>query len=172
MNLDNLSFVDDLVKNIDKGMPNARELIYIFTITFARFEYSLKEIPQFLKDGDIAEANWEEYSKSIDSRRFYLNLDDDVKESMDFILTYPPRTLVNNDKEKEWKDSYKRSSKICTLVRYLCVVRNNLLHGNKFDGKFNEGTRNYKLITSCIILMNYLLTLDKTVSDHFKGWTA
>ncbi len=172
MNIEDLKNVNQLVKNVEAQMPKGRELIYYFTITFARFEFALKQIDRYLKSNPeygTAEANWIAFSKFV-KQRYYLNKNSDaIRPSIDFLLGNPPGVQMVVNRNLEFVHKYDDRGEIGNIICFINVIRNNLLHGNKFDGDYEPDSRNFKLITSALIILDFLLDLDPDVKGHFRS---
>jgi len=176
MKIEDLRYVNQLAGDMKTRMPEAEFWIYHFTITFARLEYALKKIPKFLKEteGGAAEANWFAFAESISQRTYNINVNNDqIKLAIGYIMEETPGVLkvIDNKVEWEWR-KFQSLNKLQILCVYLCRIRNNLLHGNKFEGNFEPETRNYKLITSALVIMDFILRLDPELKRHFLDWTV
>ena len=175
-----IPFTMALKSRINKEMPDAETLIYLFVITFARFEFALKNTSRFLKSSipkgisgynfPIAEPDWKEFAKSISNGKGLPSNDPALIEAINYINEYPPSVQIVVHGKLEWGQSRSNGNPLYEAIYFLQTIRNNLLHGSKFEGSYARGTRNYQLITSGLILINYLVTLDEEIKDKFQDW--
>lgn len=158
-----------LIQNIDNVMPNAKNIMLEFILTFSRLESALKNTPKYLLgDANRAEPNWSAFLMSID-KVFDANKDKSIVDSVNYIVDNPPRKQVNINGVLTWKDSTVDAGAALTkkLGDYIRRVRNNLMHGGKFHGNYEPESRNYQLLKSSLIVMNYMIDLDKDVKTNF-----
>lgn len=56
------------------------------------------------------------------------------------------------------------------LSWHISDVRNNLLHGRKFNGNYqSETSRNFRLIESALIVLNEFISLNEEVRSNFSA---
>lgn len=143
-----------LKHKISSQMPHSESVMFDFFITFARFECALKNTERFLNVVNV-KPNWNEFSKSI-SNTFNPDITPDIRAAVNFILNEPPRKQIVNNGRLEWQVSLVNENK--SLAYKLCIyirrVRNNLLHGGKFNGNFNPESRNFQLINYSNLILN------------------
>ncbi|NPD44253.1 hypothetical protein [Lentimicrobium sp. S6] len=152
---------------ISKQIPKSKSILFDFFITFARLECALKNTERFLKPNK-AEVNWDEYAKFL-SGPFKVENSDEIKNAVNFILNAPPRKQANNEGYLVWEEGIVDNNASLTykLSIYIRRIRNNVLHGGKFNGDYNPESRNYKLINYSLIILNNWLELDKEVNTNF-----
>lgn len=158
-----------LIQNIDNTIPNAKKIMLEFILTFSRLESALKNTPKYLVgDKNKAEPNWEAFLMSI-NKVFDSKINKDITDSVDYIIDNPPRKQVILKGVLKWKDSTLDEGAALTkkLGAYIRRVRNNLMHGGKFNGNYEPESRNYQLLKSSLIVMNYMIDLDKDVKTNF-----
>lgn len=157
----------DLKHLINVQIPNGKTIIYDFLITFARFECALKNTVRFLHPTE-AEPAWDTFSESI-SLVFNPDISLKTRNAIDYILNNPPRKQINEEGVLIWQDSVLGSEYSTTrkLSVYIRRVRNNLLHGGKFNGNYTPESRNHQLITSSLIILNEWINLDPEIKLNF-----
>lgn len=160
-------FINSLNQKFDnKGL----KLIQRFFFTFSRFECALKQSIEFAKTAQHGgvEADWEKFIKNV-KPVFDKNRSLALQEAVDFLLKNPPKKQVIHDNKIVFVDiNTKGKSEIDCLKLYIKTIRNNLFHGGKFYGRMHpEDSRNYKLLLNGIIVMDELISLNKSVNKNF-----
>lgn len=160
--------IDTFLRQVDDSIPNGIELIQKFFFTFSRFECALKNTPAYLMGNDEAKPNWDVFANSI-SHSFNYEENKEVKEAVDYIIDEPPRKQMNRGGNLVWEESFVDANASLTykLGVYIRRVRNNLMHGGKYNGNYNLETRNFQLINASIVLLDYFLELDEDVKTNF-----
>ena len=159
-------FLDKLNETITiKG----QSLIIEFFITFSRFECALKASDFYNANNGKVTANWDTFVVSIRDE-FNNERTNEIKNAVDYLIQHPPRIQAIDDTELVWNDRTFNQNE--PLVNKLCLsirdVRNNLFHGGKFQGNYEEDvSRNYKLLNSSVIVLNEWLRLNDIVKDNF-----
>lgn len=139
-----------------------RNLVLRFFATFSRFEYSLKR-SGFLKHGNKAEPNWDEYATSL--RAKFLQVQDSVfQDAVAFLLKEPPKTQVVSEHNLDWKPTSLATGEDheTYVLRVVRTVRNNLFHGGKFPtpvGAMEDVGRNRRLLEASILVLHQCLQL-------------
>jgi hypothetical protein len=148
------------------GIP--RELTLEFLATFARFEYALKRAGYLKGDQTRAEANWDQFGKTL------AMMDDatlaPIINSCHYLLSNPPRKQIVVDGELSWgRRRGEPTSRIEEILLDLRTVRNNMFHGGKFrDGLATEPLRDERLIHDCMTVLHGLLSLPLgNVAEYF-----
>jgi hypothetical protein len=92
-----------------------------------------------------------------------------LRNAVDFILNEPPRKQTIDNGRLTWQESLvdNNTSMTIKLCVYIRRVRNNMLHGGKFNGNYNPKSINYRLITYSTFLLNNWLDLDLEVKNNF-----
>ena len=157
----------ELKRKLNIQIPNGEPIIFDFFITFARFECALKNTTRFLRP-ERAEPNWDVYSEFI-SNSFNPDFSPEIRTAVDFIMNEPPRKQIIRNNQLDWDLCIVDNN--ASLTRKLCVyirrVRNNMLHGGKFNGNYNPESRNYRLITNSTLILNNWLELDDEIKALF-----
>ncbi len=153
--------------------PEGQQLVFEFMITYARFECALKATNDFVRTDDkqVAYANWVGYSKSI-SYKFNKNRTQELSEAAGYLLDNPPKMQVLVGYYTEWTDRIipDHFSDCAKLFWHISDVRNNLLHGGKFNGNYQpETSRNFRLIKSSLIVLNEFISLNEEVKSNFSA---
>lgn len=160
------------------GKANADNL-FKFLLVFSRFECALKATLVFAKTNRISiEPNWVSFIEK--NEKFYQETNkDNIKSSINYILTHPPKIQVFNSMENKifWVDNNnikEEHSELCKIVNHIKTVRNNLFHGGKFEfiGYDSVGveeiSRNHELIEHSIKILEMLIGFN---SDVRKAYT-
>lgn len=152
---------------IHDQIPNGESIIFDFFVTFSRFECALKNTNRFLHPNQ-AQALWDRFSDVISSY-FNPNSSPELRSAVDYILNEPPRKQIVNGGRLEWQESIVNGNLSLTrkLVVYIRRVRNNLLHGGKFNGNFNPDSRNFQLIINSTIILDNWVDLDAEIRANF-----
>ncbi len=145
-----------------------KQLIFEFFLLFSKFEYALKIVGFHKGDGD-ARPNWIKFAESI-KNDFDKESNDELLESVNYILTNPPKKQIIKDDVLIWLDNPPdSSSEIDLLLQYVCRVRNNLFHGGKYkDIYLKQEDRSEKLLMVCNSILRHCIQLSKAVSEAFE----
>jgi hypothetical protein len=159
-------FIEKLNKTIT---IEGQTLMVDFFITFSRFECALKTSNFVSGDENKVSANWDEFIKSVRGS-FKKDKNAQLTQAVDYIIQNPPRIQMYEDKQLGWRnrifqDNEPEISKLGLSIR---DIRNNLFHGGKFNGHYQEDiSRNFILLKSAIIILNDWLSLSEQVKDNF-----
>lgn len=149
--------------------PEGRSIMNDFFIIFSRFECALKNSGFTAVDRDKVSANWDSFVSSI-KNDFKSDSNSELETAVNFIVNSPPRIQILTGSNLSWRN---REFAINTpLINKLGLsirdIRNNLFHGGKFNGSYQEDvSRNYKLLNASIIILNQWLELNDTVKRNF-----
>jgi hypothetical protein len=146
-----------------------QNLINKFFIIFSRFECALKASNFTNVDNGKVSANWDTFVNSI---RLSFNSERTIqlKESVDYLINNPPRIQIIDNAQLTWRDRIFQmgDSEINKLNLSIRDIRNNLFHGGKFNGNYQEDvSRNYILLKNSIIILDEWLSLNETVKQNF-----
>lgn len=147
-------------------------LLFEFFITFARFEYALKECGFFtINNRGVIQPSWEQFASKIKDV-FNPDISEDVKKSVNYLNIHPPSIQVQLPDEIRFeprqKDILDNSPLTTRLVTYVRDVRNNLFHGNKLRGTSEtQLNRDFELIEHSLNVLNSWLCLDYDVEQKF-----
>ena len=134
--------------------------------TFSRLEYALKASGFHCGDGD-ANANWRKFSESL-SGLFDQPRGETFKAAVAYVLAHPPKKQVIVDDHLDWRvvepDTNLTSDRVLIYVRR---VRNNLLHGGKFNGHWFEPERSEALLRHSLSILHACLAASPDVSAAF-----
>ncbi len=153
-------------------MPNLEtrvdhDLLLEFFLTFARFEYALKNSSYFVRHPENpkhpppAEADWDRFATSLRDL-FDPNKSTELAEAEWFLYESPPNKQVIVNGVCSWETPVRDPglSKIEFLLRMVRCVRNNLFHGGKHSIEPHETTeRTEKLLRNCLTVLNACLAL-------------
>lgn len=147
-----------------------KELIIEFFITFSRFECALK-VSGFANGGaEKVQANWETFAAVIRHDFDISAKSKSVLDALDYLTQHPPRIQNFSNGVLGWRDRVFEPdqpviNKICLSIK---DIRNNLFHGGKFNGNYQEDvSRNYILLKSAIEILNHWLQLNQTVKQNY-----
>ena len=154
--------------------PEGWELIIEFFIAFARFEFALKE-SGFTNGGNYSVTpNWDTFVSNI-RPNYYKPKSKELKNAIDYIINQSPRIQILLNGKLGWRQRIFQpgDDQITKLKQSICDIRNNLFHGGKFQGIYEEDiSRNYRLLKYSIIILNYWLTLNENVNHNFSEQIA
>lgn len=160
-------FIDRFYETIT---PEGQVLMNEFFIAFARFECALKASGFVNGNDERVSANWDTFVNSI--RRDFDNRNKtlQIQEAIRYLSDYPPRVQNYIDGNLAWRDRVFEAN--LSLINRLSLsirdVRNNLFHGGKFNGNYQEDvSRNSILLTSAIVILNFWLDLNELVRRNF-----
>lgn len=158
--------LESIKESISRNSPSYIDLCSDFLILYSRFEYALKECG-FLQNGNRVLASIENYAESI-NEIFRPEPESKLEKAVDFIIEYPPKTQIKIRTNLIWQDNPKEGNSIQVLPEYLRRVRNNLLHGGKFYGRIETGSRNWNLVLNSMIIIEHWIDLSDNVKGKFR----
>lgn len=159
-------FIDQLNQSITVEGQN---LIVEFFVTFSRFECALKSSQFVSGDNERAWPNWEQFVASI-RPAFDKNHSPELRNAFDYILNHRPRIQMVQGNQLGWRDREFQTNEpeINRVGLSIRDVRNNLFHGGKFQGNFQQDvSRNYILLKNSIIVLNDWLRLSDIVRNNY-----
>lgn len=161
----------EFIEKFDKTIKiEHKDIIIEFFITFSRFEYTLKSTGFLKKNTNKAEPNWEEFVKSIRPQFEQSEREERLIKAIDYLEKNPPKTqsiLTGQLKweERQFDENIPLINKLSILIR---GVRNNLFHGGKYQTSYEKDVvRDYDLLKSSLIVLNYWLVLNDAVTERF-----
>jgi hypothetical protein len=159
-------FVKTFYEKID---GEGTKLILDFVLIFARFEYALKKSGYIYKDSkDVIHVDWMKFIVDISPK--FNDKTQEIKATVNYIRANPPKGQnldANNNLVWQERDlgNHSETDKLRLLI---CGVRNNLFHGGKLNGTYQEWVfRNYKLLNSVIVILEEWLKLNEEVNINF-----
>ncbi|WP_339867064.1 hypothetical protein [uncultured Algoriphagus sp.] len=161
--MSNLESIKERISNVN---PSYIELCSDFLILYSRFEYALKECG-FLQTSTRVMASIEKYVSSIKDK-FKLESGSKLEVAINFIIESPPKVFQIRNESLIWEEKKEDGETLEVLPEYLRRVRNNLLHGGKFYGGIETGSRNLNLISNSIIIIEYWIDLNEDVKSKFR----
>ena len=160
------TFIDRLNETIT---IEGKDLMTEFFITFSRFECALKASTFVNGDNDRVSANWDTFIASI-KQPFNSNRTPQLKQCVVYLIQNPPRIQMLSNGQIEWRDRRFQNNdpEINRLSLSIRDIRNNLFHGGKFNGNYQEDvSRNFILLKSAISILNEWLNLNDIVKNNF-----
>jgi hypothetical protein len=122
-----------------------------FFITFARFEFALKQSGFVHGDEAKVSPDWDGFS------RVMAHFDDatlaPVLESCPYLRENPPKKQILKNGRLAWVQPARSQSEIQNLLLNVRTVRNNVFHGGKFPlpvGPVAEPLRDCRLLQDCL----------------------
>ena len=160
------SFIEKLNKTIT---IEGQTLMLDFFITFSRFECALKTSNFATGDAERVSANWDTFIASI-RPTFNKDKSAELKQAVDYLIQHPPRIQMFEHGQLGWRERIFQNNdhEINKLSLSIRDIRNNLFHGGKFNGNYQEDiSRNYILLKNSIIILNDWLSLSEPVRVNF-----
>jgi hypothetical protein len=157
-----------------------RELVLRFFVTFARFEFALKNSgffgPQGVPPGELRDAqpDWDAFASSI--RDVFEHAQDHaLSAACDYLLRLsPPAREVALGDKVVWDttpppDALPEVTRVLLSVRR---VRNNLFHGGKFTTvPVGDAGRNSALLEHSLVVLEACLQLSAKVRTQYEDAT-
>jgi hypothetical protein len=150
--------------------PDGQDIIFRFFITFARLECALKNSSEYLTgDRTQAKPNWNKFVDELID--FNPDASTSLRESVDYIINNPPQKQIVQLGKLAYKESIENDPCIRRKLNvYIRRIRNNLLHGGKFDGNYiPEISRNYNLLNSALVIMNNWIDLNADIKHLYSS---
>ena len=155
--------------NSDISSKN-KSLVFVFLITFSRFEFALKNSIEFATSNKSGvKPNWDKFCNSLENL-FNKSNSRDLSEAVDYLLNNPPKIQHLENNTIIWQDRIfdNTTSIMNQLNLHIRTIRNNLFHGGKINGKSEkELVRDFNLLNSAMIILNEWLTLNEKVKRLF-----
>lgn len=162
-----LKFTEQFIDSIE---IDGTEIVFQFFISFARFECSLKNSLTFATTHKPPRANWGLFLKTIKSNTDY-HSSPTLRNAKDYIIDNPPKIQIKTTTAIDWTERLfePKTTMETKLLQHIKDVRNNLFHGGKFNGIYKaDESRNYMLINSSLIILNYWISLDQNILELFN----
>lgn len=156
--------------NLDQSISQeGQTLIFDFFIAFSRFEFALKASNFSIGDNQRVSPNWETFVASINVT-FDKNRIPELNEAVEYLLNNPPRIQMLNNGIIDWRNRIfqNKEPEINRLSLSIRDIRNNLFHGGKFNGNYQEEiSRNYILLKNAITILDEWLSLSETGKNNY-----
>lgn len=146
-----------------------RTLIVEFFITFSRFECALKASNFAIGDNEQVKPNWDAFIASV-RPVFNKEYTAGLKDAFDYLLQHPPRIQRLHNNQIGWRDRIFQGNEpeINRVSLSIRDIRNNLFHGGKFQGNFEQDvSRNYLLLKNAIIVLDEWLRISDPVRQNY-----
>lgn len=160
-------FIEQLNESIT---IEGRNLIFEFFVTFSRFECALKEARFASGDINKVNPNWDTFSASIGDSFDNGTRSETVNNAVEYLSNHFPKVQKYENEQLGWRQ--RPFPPNVPLINKLSVsirdVRNNLFHGGKFNGNYQEDvSRNFNLLKHSIVILNHWLELSPIVKQKF-----
>ncbi len=152
-----------------------RALLLEFFLSFARFEYALKNTGFYVRHRSRqglptqAEPDWDRFAVSLrtvfDSRRT-----PSLSQAFDYLTQSPPnkQVIVNGAPAWETPTRDPSVSDVEFALRMVRCVRNNLFHGGKHTNEVHEAPqRTTELLQSALTILGECLALSPSQRQFF-----
>ncbi len=150
-----------------------RQLLLDFFLTFAKFEYALKNCGFYqrrnLNQYD-ARPDWDRFPGSLRDS-FQIGRDDKLRQACQYILDEPPnkQVIVNNSVDWQTPERGNNESDINFILRMVRCIRNNLFHGAKHSTNVNKNKeRTEKLLKYSSVILKECLNLTPNLKGSFE----
>ncbi len=163
-------YVEQFTQQLNLAItPEGHRLIQDFFICFSRFECALKAAGFIDGGANRAWPNWDTFVASIEPT-FVKGASPELRNAVDYILLNPPRIQTLQGGQLVWQNRVFEANEpeICKLGKSIRDIRNNLFHGGKFHGKFeDEVSRNSRLLSYSLIVLDNWLGLSDPVRVNY-----
>ncbi len=164
-----MTTTQDFLINFKKIInQKGQNLIIEFFITFSRFECALKASNFTNGNNDRVTANWDTFVGTITT--FNENKTTELKNAVDYLIQNPPRIqCIDSNGLLGWRNrNFQNEPQINKLSLSIRDVRNNLFHGGKFNGHYEEDvSRNSILLKSSLLILDEWLELNALVKQNY-----
>ncbi len=132
------------------------KLAFDFFKIFAQYESSLKEKDFFrVERSGAIKVDWNRFASEIVGASF-MEQGTEIQEQLRYILDQPPmKQGVNEQNKIIWVEVPNTDKSVQALFGHICRMRNNLLHGAKFNGTWFDPERSQKLLQSGLVVLKY-----------------
>lgn len=145
-------------------------LINEFFVTFSRFECALKASGFANGDFERVNPNWDAFTVSIRDTFDNKDRSEILTNAIEYLTNHTPRIQNFENGQLGWRERTFQPNEplINKLSLSIRDVRNNLFHGGKFNGNYQEDvSRNFKLLKHSIEILNHWLSLSQPVKEKF-----
>lgn len=144
-------------------------LAFRFFKLFAQYEFALKALG-FHKVRGKNEVNphWDAFANKIGMLVFE-NQDDQTQLAIEYLLENPPKRQVITDGVLAWENVLSTDKSSQALFSHIRRVRNNLYHGGKFNNRWFEPDRSYKLISNALVVLDSLRHMHPELNEAISG---
>lgn len=159
------------IKRLNESITvEGQNLISEFFVTFSRFECALKATGFASGDNNKVNPNWDSFTSSIWELFDNEERPETVNNAIHYLSNHPPRVQNYENGQLGWRERVYQPN--VPLVNKLSLsirdVRNNLFHGGKFNGNYQEDvSRNFILLNHSIEILNHWLKLSPIVKRNF-----
>lgn len=161
----------NFIKRLNETITvEGQNLINEFFVTFSRFECALKAAGFANGDIDKVNPNWDTFTSSIRESFDNEAKIESVNSAIDYLSNHPPRVQNYDNGQIGWRERVFQPNEplINKLSLSIRDVRNNLFHGGKFNGIYQEDvSRNFILLKHSIVMLNHWLKLSQPVKQKF-----
>ncbi len=150
-----------------------REVACQFFLTFARFEFALKNSGFLGGDHRYAKPNWKDFAASL-REMFDKEAAPDLAGACDYLLLNPPLQQVVWENQLKWDPGVPEHQSEVELLLYLVQrVRNNLFHGGKHQAAGiadfpPDSERKCRLVESSLCVLHWCLQLSPSVRAAYE----
>ena len=149
----------------------SRDLLLRFFLTFARFEFALKNAGYAAGNEREVAPDWGTFARSIRDD-FECEHSPALDSACAYMLDSPPLKQVLLDGNLAWSaagpgEDMSAPERLLVLV---CRVRNNLFHGGKHSaGLFEDAARQQRLLESSLVILDECLRVQPRVKQAYAS---
>ena len=145
-------------------------LINEFFVTFSRFECALKASGFAIGDAERVNPNWDTFTSSVRDAFDSEPRSKIQTKAIEYLTNNLPRIQNFENGQLGWRERTFEPN--VPLINRLSLsirdIRNNLFHGGKFNGNYQEDvSRNFILLKHSIEILNHWLELSLPVKRKF-----
>lgn len=159
------------IKRLNSSITvEGQNLINEFFVTFSRFECALKAAGFANGDNNKVSPNWDTFTASIRESFDNEQRPEILNTAIGYLSNHPPRVQNYENDQLGWRERPFQPNEplINKLSLSIRDVRNNLFHGGKFNGNYQEDvSRNFILLKHSIEILNHWLKLSPIVRQKF-----
>lgn len=135
------------------------QLAFKFFKLFTQYESTLKSENYFQTNGSgRILVDWDKFANEKVGSDFLVNLGDKA-EAANYILEYPPKKqIVDAEGLIEWQEVPSTGRYVQILFGNISRIRNNLYHGEKFNGTWFDPDRSSRFLENSLVVL-----------EHFKS---
>lgn len=142
------------------------DLAYEFFREFACYEYCLKATG-LRENTRAAKASWSKYAAEV-TKVFDAPQSKELADAVSYFTDHPPKKQIVIDGVLHWDETLPdHKSKAELILLLICRVRNNLFHGDKFNGRWFEPQRSEELMRHALAILRECAQNHKKVSEAY-----
>lgn len=152
-----------MAKTSDRTPISIDDLAFEFFRVFSRCEFSLKTCGFYDRRRGYPAADWSRFAHAV-SHIFDEPISGAFITAIKYYEDHPPQTQVVEDGRLRYRHRPVDGIRAYRVLRYVCIVRNNLFHGAKFNVTWFDPPRSRRLLRHGLTILR--VAIDSLPETH------